>query len=308
MQFELSEALIDAILFSMEDQVGEFLLDTEQAVLVPVSEISAASDAAEAEDSGKNGERYIGLPDWSPPEGFRLMERFAAGLRNPVVREELSAALNRGKGVFRAFKNALGEYPEVEKIWFRFKEREMKKEILRWYNALREIWGLELIGSEPEETADMVFEDFTLRCGTGGDREAAATLHRACEEEYLNKENKPGGAARIFAEMNPWVFPGDICLVAESAGKDFAAYISAVYGASSLHIQALEVKPEYRGLGLGETLLRALLEKTKTGKLTSVSIDLPTDMEGFSRALARESFKPCVRRYFLEMDINTRGE
>jgi ribosomal protein S18 acetylase RimI-like enzyme len=301
MQFDLSEALVDAILFSMEDQNGEFLLDTEQAVLVPVSEIdSNAARAAKADDFGK---RYIELPVWGPAEGFRLMECFAAGLRNPVVREELSAALNRGKGVFRAFKNVLGEYPETGKIWFRFKEREMKKEILRWYNALRETWGLELIGSEPEETADMVLEDFTLRGGTVADREAAANLHRCCEEEYLNNEDRSDGAARIFAEMNPRVFPGDICLVAESAGKDFAGYVSAVYGCSSLHICALEVKPEYRGLGLGETLLTALLEKTDAKRVTGVSVDLPAGMEGFSRVLARESFKPCVQRYFMESGV-----
>jgi ribosomal protein S18 acetylase RimI-like enzyme len=300
MQFDLSEALVDAILFSMEDQSGKFLLDTEQAALVPVSEIDpGAASAAKADDFGRGGERYIELPDWGPPEGFRLMECFAAGLRNPVVREELSAALNQGRGVFRAFKNVLAEHPETGKIWFRFKEREMKKKILRWYNALREIWGLELIGDEPEETVDMVLEDFTLRGGSGGDREAAAGLHRCCEE-YLNNENGSGNGARIFAGMNPWVFPGDICLVAESAGKDFAGYVSAVYGDSSLHICALEVKPEYRGLGLGETLLAALLEKTDAKKIKSVSVDLPAGMEGFSRVLIRESFRPCVRRYLLE--------
>ncbi|MDR1317998.1 MAG: GNAT family N-acetyltransferase [Treponema sp.] len=322
MHFELNEVLMDAILFSMEDQNNEYLLDSEQMELVPASEIGnfaggrdaafsksdvnpdAAADTAEVNNFDKS-ERYLNLPGWSPAEGFRLMERFAAGLRNPVVREELSAALNRGRGVFRAFKEVLGKYPETEKIWFNFKEKEMKKEILRWYNAQREIWGLELIGNEPEETADMVLEDFTFREGSGGDREAAAKLHRACGEEGLGSGNRSNGSAQIFAEMNPWVFPGDICLVAESAGKDFAAYISAVYGNFSLHICALEVKPEYRGLGLGKTLLTALLEKADFKKTLNASIDLPAGMEGFSRVLIRESFKPCALRYFLEANRKT---
>jgi GNAT superfamily N-acetyltransferase len=300
MHFELSEALMDTILFSMEDQNGEFLLDTEQAILVPEEEIPSNAGAG-------NGERYIELPGWGPPEGFRLMESFAAGLRNPVVREKLSAALNRGKGVFRAFKGVLSEHPETEKSWFRFKEKEMKKEILHWYNALRETWGLESIGSEPEETADMVLEDFTFREASDGDREAAERLHRACGEEGGDGQR---GMAQIFAEMNPWVFPGDICLVAESAGKDFAAYVSAVYGNFSLHIRALEVKPEYRGLGLGKALLTALLEKADFKRSSGVSFDLPAGMEGISRVLLRESFKPCALRYFLEADgrISRAGE
>lgn len=36
----------------------------------------------------------------------------------------------------------------------------MKREVIRWYNALREEWGLELIGEEPEETDDLVQDDF----------------------------------------------------------------------------------------------------------------------------------------------------
>jgi ribosomal protein S18 acetylase RimI-like enzyme len=296
MPFEMNEVLVDTILFSMEDQNNEFLLDTEQAVLVPVLEIKPDTAAG-------SGERYIELPNWGPSEGFQLMERFVAGLRNPVVREELSAALNQGKGVFRAFKKVLAEYPETGKIWFRFKEKEMKKEILRWYNALREIWGLELIGNEPEETADMVLEDFTFRETLDGDREAAAKLHRVCGEEGPNNGSRSNEEAQIFTEMNPWVFPGDICLVAESAGKDFAAYVSAIYGNSSLHIHALEVKPEYRGLGLGEALLAALLEKADFKKTPGVSIDLPAGLEAFSRVLLRESFKPCVLRYFLEAGV-----
>jgi hypothetical protein len=46
------------------------------------------------------------------------MEKFTAGLNNPVARQELTAALNKNKGVFRAFRDVLEQYPEVEKIWF----------------------------------------------------------------------------------------------------------------------------------------------------------------------------------------------
>jgi ribosomal protein S18 acetylase RimI-like enzyme len=327
MRFELTEALIGDMLFSMEDQDGEFLLDTRQGILV-----NAADDDFNREDEAEEfnagvlppeddkTERYIPLPEWGPSEGFRLMERFTAVLRSPLIRQELSAALDRGKGVFRAFKDALARYPEAEKLWFRFKEREMKRELIRWYNGLREEWGMELIGGEPEDTAGMVLEDFCFREGTPADREAAAQLHRACGEAY-RAGGVPGAEreaphptsgvnalaagsamrsmiAEMLTVMNQWVFPGDLCLVAETAGGEFAAYITAVYsGPSRLHIHALEVSPEYQGLGLGESLLNRLIEKADRQDIQSISIDLPAGTEAFSRVLIRESFAPSVQRY-----------
>ena len=125
MQFELTEALLDDILFSMEDQVGNFYIDCHEGVVVNWDDCRDEMEEDEEED------RFIGLPEWDSSSGFRLMERFAAAFRNPLIRNELCAALNRGKGVFRAFKNTLGQYPEAEKLWFSFKEREMKREVIR---------------------------------------------------------------------------------------------------------------------------------------------------------------------------------
>ena len=129
MQFELTDALLDDIIFSMEDQEAIFLIDTQEGMVVIEDEIEVDDDAED---------RHIHLPDWDSSDGFRLMEHFAASFRNPLIRNELSSALNQGKGVFRAFKNVLSHHPEAEKIWFSFKEREMKREVVRWYNALRE--------------------------------------------------------------------------------------------------------------------------------------------------------------------------
>jgi ribosomal protein S18 acetylase RimI-like enzyme len=64
-----------------------------------------------------------------------------------------------------------------------------------------------------------------------------------------------------------------------------------------LRICALEVKPVYRGLGLGKTLLSKFLEKID--KKQTVIIDLPAASEYFSRSLYLENFKPCVQRFIL---------
>jgi ribosomal protein S18 acetylase RimI-like enzyme len=291
MVFELTEALIDDILFSMENQGGDFFLDTQEGVVVDKHDDSKKIPEAD-------GGRYADLPEWESSDGFRLMERFAAALRNPLIREELSGALNRGKGVFRAFKDILSRYPETEKIWFAFKEREMKREVLRWYNGLREEWGLQRIGSEPEETGDLVLEDFRFRGGTQGDEAAVAELHRFCVEELRNSaaEKQTG----FSAGEDPWVFPGDLSLIAETVGGEFAGYISVVRRNGSFHICALEMKPGYRALGIGEALISRLLHAAgleQNERISQISIDVPVGLEGFSRVLLRESFKPCFMRY-----------
>jgi len=276
MRFELNQALIDEILFFMEDQDGEFLLDTQEGIVISTDDEGFDEDA---------DDRYIGLPAWGPSNGFRLMERFTAGLHNALAREELSSALNRGRGVFRAFKDTLTRYPEIEKLWFDYKDREMKSEVLSWYNALRETWGLELIGEEPEDIAGLALEDFRFREGTAQDSDLAEELHGVC----LHGD--------IFAGMGEWVFPGDVCFAAETAGGDFAGYANAVRSGEILRVCAVEVQAEYRGLGLGKALIARVLEQADSEKIPHVIIDLPAGQEHFSRALLREDFKPSVQRY-----------
>jgi ribosomal protein S18 acetylase RimI-like enzyme len=316
MQFELSEALIKDLLFSMEDQMGNFLLDTREGVIISEED----GDFARL-DPGED--RYISLPGWDSSNGFRLMEHFAAGLRNQAIRNELAGALNRGRGVFRAFKDIIARYPETEKLWFGYKERGMRREILRWYNGLREEWGLERIGGEPEETADLVLEDFRFRPSTEADREAAAALHRRCIEElgvYAEEQGMGAAWLPVFQPVSQradfsgsqgtWSFPGDLGLVAETGNGEFAGYVAASRQGETLRIHALEVLSEYRGLGIGEDLLtrfigeaRRLLSARSGAKAPlQILIDLPAGSEGFSQVLYRDSFKAYMVRYCLKTD------
>ncbi|MDR2716436.1 MAG: GNAT family N-acetyltransferase [Treponema sp.] len=288
MQFELNQTLIDEIIFFMEDQGGEFLLDTEEGIVINV-------DDGELDEN--DGSRYISLPDWGPSDGFRLMEHFTAGLHNALVREELSVALNRGRGVFRAFKDTLTRYPETEKRWFSCKDREMKREVISWYNSLRETWGLELIGEEPEDIAGLTLEDFRFRPGATQDSASAEELHRACLDADDGIHAASAASAAMCAGMGEWVFPGDVCCVAETAGGEFAGYISAARADTFLRICAVEVQAEYRGLGLGKALLARLLEQADSEKIPHVIIDLPAGQGHFSRALLRENFNPRIQRY-----------
>ena len=307
MQFELTDALIDHILFSMEDQAGEFFLDTVEGMVINWDDVEDISD----DDS-----RYISLPDWDSADGFRLMERFASSCRNPLMREELSSALSRGRGVFRAFKDALGHFPEAEKLWYSFKEKEMKRSILMWYNGLREEWGLEKIGAEPEETADLVLEDFRFRPFMEEDYIKAKELHRQCQEEIKNYFAEKGEKssveyllknAQAFNNLSNSLFnekpslPLVAAMTAESGGGEFAGFISGIAEGPVFYIQNLEIKPEFRGLGIGETLLDKFLENLDGEDISQVFFDLPLLAEDFSRVLNRGSFKPYVTRYSLNM-------
>jgi GNAT superfamily N-acetyltransferase len=85
--------------------------------------------------------------------------------------------------------------------------------------------------------------------------------------------------------------------VAETAGEEFAGYISAALANGFLSICAVEVQPEYRGLGLGKALIARLLEQADKQKISNITIDLPAGQEHFSHVLLRENFKPSVQRF-----------
>lgn len=292
MQFELTEALLDDIIFSMEDQEGEYFIDCQDGVVINNEE---SWDLSREEPSEADEGRFISLPHWDSSSGFRLMERFAASFRNPLIRDELSSALNQGRGVFRAFKNVLSLHPEAEKLWFSYKEREMKWDVIRWYNGLREEWGMEKIGLEPEETEDLVLEDFRFREFREEDQSAVDELHRFCTEESAETFLPNGYCAKADAGN------GDPFFVAESGHGDFAGYISACREGDKLYINALEVKAEYRGLGIGKALLDLILEKTETSGVSMVFLDLPANWDGFSRVLVRKGFAPIKTLYGLEI-------
>jgi len=292
MRFELDNTLIDEIIFYMENQDGDFLLDTKEAIVVDIH-----NNEYEDEYDFNDDERFISLPEWGSNDGYRLMENFTAKLKNPIVRQELSAALNRNKSVFRSFRNVLEQYPETEKMWFNFKEQKMKDEVIAWYNSLREEWGLEPLGIEPEDNSSLVLEDFVLREGKDSDLENATALHKICTQEREDKI-----ISDLYEKMNPFVFPVDFCFIAENASGDFCGFICAVKDTPShLQISLLEVKPEYRGLGLGKALLAKLLEKTRNCGFC-ITIDLPASTEYFARSLHLENFKPSVQRFTLFSD------
>ena len=319
MQFELTDALIDEILFFMEDQGGEFYIDTVEGIVAGGMEGLDFYFDANPEIDRDDESRFIDLPEWHSSDGFSLMEQFAAGFKNPLIRTELTRALGQGRGVFRAFKDTLGRYPEAEKLWFSFKEKEMKQVIITWYNGLREEWGLEKIGAEPEETGDLVLEDFRFRPFIKEDLDKAEELYNHCLEEHrgmLAENGQKNSSTAIIRESMIFfssmenifsskhregeLLPPLYAMAAETSGGEFVGYIAGVLENAVLYIQNLEIKNEYRGLGVGEALLLKFLESFELEEISQIFMDLPSWAEGFSRVLLRESFQPYSVRYRLD--------
>ncbi|MDR2897177.1 MAG: GNAT family N-acetyltransferase [Spirochaetaceae bacterium] len=323
MEFELSEELSKAILFSMENQDDSYVLDSVEKRLEKKADFIDSMESVDSIDS----ERYYPLPVWDSVRGYTLMEQFTAILHNPLAREELRSALASGKGVFRQFKNILKTYPEVERLWFSFKENQMRHTIIRWYNSLRDLWGLEHIGDEPEETEDIVHDDFIFReYGKDGDdsaeiREKRDTAYAVIEGEIQAAYTGDLGAA--FAGL--WKvlrgIPGgtpcgsgtkcgaEHSLVVETNSGDFAGSVTACAfpeeTSDTALVTAFFVLPLYRGLGLGRELLDMLIELLNRERFRWIiwqGMFLPQE---FIQVLLQRGFKLQGTMYIFDLVENT---
>ena len=259
MRFDLNEEIRNQIIFSMEDQGNSYVFDSVELKAVPVSSAT------------KEDDRYYKIPEWGSINGFKLMERFVGLLRNPLAREALREVLFSGKGVFRNFKKVLKEYPEVERLWYTFKEREMNRLILDWYNTLCDSWGLEKLEEEPEETEDLVHDDFIFR---DGDSEHDSENIFICADTWLQEIERqyPGEPGVVLGELwqnQRYAYDAEAekVLIAETVDGDFAGYISvAPFFENAPHTAVLTmlfVQPRYRGLGIGRELLTQCLSRLK---------------------------------------------
>jgi ribosomal protein S18 acetylase RimI-like enzyme len=178
----------------------------------------------------------------------------------------------------------------------------MRRLILDWYNAYREEWGLTRLGSEPEETDDLVLEDFHFRPPERRDTAAIEKLRQSCLAEMMAAAKK-GGFGNKPSFIAGWaerLGPEEPALIAESSSGGFAGYVSAIKQGDTFRVAALAVKAEYRGLGLGEMLLTRLLETPPVKKAAFVTLELPAEVENFSRVLLRKSFAPFATAYILK--------
>jgi GNAT superfamily N-acetyltransferase len=294
MKFEINPELVDQIIFGMENQEDDYYLDVIEGVLVPGEEIPNLEE-------GEEEERYIPLPVWRSVDGFNLMEQFTATLRNPVYRERLREILSSGRGVFRQFKNALKERPEIENLWFRFKNREMRKEVYRWYNSLRESWGLEEVEMDLEEPEDLLLSDFRIVRWNTPDEKYLLILDKAgfldmVSDMPLSDEEKEGLYRSRRHGLTP-SHPDSIVYRILSPTNDLAGFLWAVKNRSrndegAYHILQIFCIPEYRGIGLARALLEQFCANVLKTEGSRITIELLGTALDLGESLQDLGFKP----------------
>jgi GNAT superfamily N-acetyltransferase len=288
MKFQLTPELADQITFGMENQERKLVLDTHAVQLIP---------ACNAPDDPSDPERYCPLPPWHSMDGFNLMERFVAELRNPACQNTLRSILASGRGVFRQFKNALKERKDIERLWFRFKEKEMRKEVLSWYNALRGSWGLEETEIVFEETGDLVLSDFLLERWTRPEDELILENDRLGFFE-LFPHDPAERKEELYRSRREGALPsgGDsIVLRACTPQGEPAGFLWALRRETAppvLRIVQLYVWPEYRGLGLAGSLMGLFYEEAAKEGAARISVELMGDSLRLSASLRNNGFLP----------------
>jgi GNAT superfamily N-acetyltransferase len=281
--FELSEKVVEQIVFAMEDQERKSAVDLESGEVLPAE--------------GRSSEGYAKPPVWSSREGFKLMEDFLASVRQPSARNALSAALGRGRGVFKAFKAALAEHQELERAFRDFKIRAMRRTIAVWYDDLREARGLERLGPEPDDTDELVLSDLDIGIlGLGAARDYLEPLLGEAEEGSI--ESMPGPLAAFeFGRLRAEIDSAEdaLCAVAydgEGGALGAALGFRTVVGERGFgRIVFLMVKREFRRMGLGKTLLESLTKAFAKEGMPLVALDsalLPPD---FGRGLESLGYK-----------------
>ena len=283
MALKLNHEIIDQIIFGMENQDQLYLFDLDTLEIV--------GEDALAEVREK--ESCIDLPEWNSSMGFNLMEKFVANLRNPVFREVLRESLAAGKGVFRRFKNALRERPDIERLWFQFKEKEMRRYVVEWFSTVQEtraFGGVEV--EEEDETAELVLSDFLFAYPDSPVYEEYQRLDRLAYAE--NYPDLPSGVVDAYYAFTSrgGALEGKDIVRAETPEGDLAGFVCFTEEPeiSISRVLQLYILPEYRGLGIGRALLERYLEEAYRRGVEWVFAEVGGEALGFADRLVRGGF------------------
>jgi len=242
--FELTETILERIIFAMEDQTKSRFIDlrTGELVIRPEGELPA---------------NFAPPPTWTPAEGFRLMETFCSRLKNLELKRALLKALSHGKGVFKAFRQVLSEYPQEDLQFREYKNAVLRRYIESWMDDMREALGLSRLGPEPEEYEELLDEEFSVEHCTMADSpfDMAALVEKARADSI---DWLPAAAAlleksEVIDFMEARRADSFIYYITEAGGSPIAAAAGAVVqveGRSLGIVRFLYVTKDFRELGL----------------------------------------------------------
>ncbi len=263
--FSLTESLIEEISFAMEDQAARSLIELESGRILSLGgESDCLEELADAEPGADFSEAggWASLPEWKSADGFRLMSEFAQSIEESGASAKLTAALNRHKGVFRAFKDVLSEFPGLEQRYFAYKDSALRRLIRLWYAELAGGLGSELrdLGSEDLASGKIELCDLSPA-------QAESLLDRFfadAEGSALCLPQIPASLrAVILSSLRSFLGSGASCLAARVSALSEELYAGLVLYrplgvANAAQVGFLGVFPEYIVTNTENILLDAL--------------------------------------------------
>jgi hypothetical protein len=290
--FELTETALERIVFAMEDQSRTRVVDLRTGEL-------------EAKPEGELPDFLAPPPAWTPADGFKLMEGFCAKLKNIELKHQLQRTLARGKGVFKAFKAQLAEYPEEEALFKRYKAAALRRCVETWLDDMRESLGLARLGPEPEEFEELSDSEFSIESSTfetptfdivplvesafgealSSMPAAAAALEKTETLEFLTKRRGPCTILAIrAAQGEPIAAAAAAILTADGRSLGLIRFLHAQkdYRELDLEVRLLEnLRAWFNAKGIDAVLLRSLFISSEFSKrLTALGI-VPFDSQYF---------------------------
>ena len=309
--FDLTEEIVNQIIFSMENQNRAFLIRLRDGLVIPAERRGEESGALP-------GDRYESPPLWKSSDGYQMMERFVVTIRNPLVREQLKEILSSGRGVFRQFKDTLQEWPEIQRRWFTFKRSEMRSRIIVWYNALRDREGLPRIPVEEagEETEELVQTDFSLRRLQEIPAETLRRVDRTAFYEAYGEED-PDIVECLFrrrsATLPPFNAPESVVYAASGMEEQLAGLLWAVgdelsSGRLIERIEQIYVIEEFRGLGIAESLVNYYLTDAEYRGVEAVLLQGPYLSDPVGRLLEQAGARRLYVGSLFDLRTKDAGE
>lgn len=294
MSLPLTAALLDQILFAMEDQDNFSILNLATRQVESCTDENACGEGT-----------VLPLPSWSSTDGFRMMREFSESLHNPAVQAELRAVLDSGQGVFRRFKQVLKPRDLLYRQWLRFKRKFMEEKVRQWIDQ----WP-EVVFEDPSEPAlgaeagGLLATDFTFREGAPAEAFALEDWDsEACHEAARGVFGEDRGPEYSeYFQRGRRFEAGDRFWVAENPQGEWAGVVWCRRWSATLgHAEVVEVllwfvDPEYRGLGLGTVLLETL--RSGVGPGPTLMLATPAGDRRLDGPLVRSGFLATGRLWF----------
>ena len=267
-KLDVTEEMLERVVFGMENQKDCLMLDPEDGQLRP-----------EKENDGS----FIPLPAWGPTDGYRLMDGFAASLPDIIFRKRLLEILHSGTGVFRNFKDALKGRPELEGLWRRYKKREMRRTALSWLSRWSEALALEALGPEPEDWEQLSSAEFVIREIRKDEWPQVLEWNKLAETDN-HSEITPGESVEVLVAEGP---SGEIVgysrLILELESGDLEGHLDQEY-----------IIPELRGLGIGRMLTEALLKQAEKKGAAAFTVKTGISSREMEKYLENSGFTPVT--------------